>query len=112
MSNKPNSSITRRSFVNTGLGLAAGAIIPSVLPFPDKEIPVSEVQADKKIIGMQVGAVSFIDEGINKVLDILQERGQVNTLFLATFTYGRGIAGRQLPGFPFPDHGKHEYDVD
>jgi hypothetical protein len=36
----------------------------------------------------------------------------INTLFLATFTYGRGIAGRQVPGQPLPDHGKQEYDLD
>src|SRR4026208_1662633 len=65
-----------------------------------------------KMSGMQVGAVSFVDEGTSKVLDILQERGAVNTLFLATFTYGRGIAGRQVPGQPLPDHGKQEYDLD
>lgn len=112
MSIKRKAGITRRSFVNTSLGLAAGAVIPSILPMAVREEPPSEAQAEKKMIGMQVGAVSFIDEGINKVLDILQERGQVNTLFLATFSYGRGIAGRQLQGFPFPDHGKQEYDVD
>jgi hypothetical protein len=66
----------------------------------------------KTMIGIQVGAVSFVDEGTERVLDILQERGAVNTLFLAVFTYGRGIAGRQVPGQPLPDHGKQEYDLD
>lgn len=65
----------------------------------------------KKMIGLQVGAVSFADEGTEKVLDILQEDGGVNTLFIATFSYGRGIAGRQVPGQPLPDHGKQEYDT-
>ena len=63
------------------------------------------------MIGIQVGAVSFVDEGTEKVLDVLQERACVNTLFLAVFTYGRGIAGRQIPGQPLPDHGKQEYDL-
>ncbi len=67
--------------------------------------------SNKKMIGIQVGAVSFVDEGTEQVLDILQERGRVNTLFLAVFTYGRGIAGRQVPGQPLPDHGKQEYDL-
>ncbi len=35
----------------------------------------------------------------------------MNTIFLAVFTYGRGIAGRQIPGQPLPDHGKQEYDL-
>jgi hypothetical protein len=65
----------------------------------------------KTMIGIQVGAVSFLDEGVEQVLDIFQQRGSINTLFLAVFTYGRGIAGRQVPGQPLPDHGKQEYDV-
>ena len=63
------------------------------------------------MIGIQVGAVSFVDEGVDKVLDTFQEAARVNTLFVATFTYGRGIAGRQVPGQPLPDHGKQEYDT-
>ena len=65
----------------------------------------------KRMIGIQIGAVSFIDEGVDPVLDNLQNLGGVNTLFVATFTYGRGIAGRQVPGQPLPDHGKQEYDT-
>ena len=34
----------------------------------------------------------------------------VNTIYLTTFTYGRGLAGRQIPGQPFPDHGVQESD--
>jgi hypothetical protein len=68
-------------------------------------------QIAKKTIGIQIGAVSFADEGVDPVLDVLQEKGAVNTLFLAAFTYGRGIAGRQVPGQPLPDHGKQEYDT-
>jgi hypothetical protein len=66
----------------------------------------------KKMIGIQVGAVSFIDEGVTPVLDNFQKLAGVNTLFAATFTYGRGIAGRQVPGQPLPDHGKQEHDLD
>ncbi len=64
------------------------------------------------MIGIQVGAVSFVDEGTEQTLDVLQQRGAVNTLFLAAFTYGRGIAGRQVPGQPLPDHGKQQYDLE
>ena len=64
------------------------------------------------MVGMQVGAVSFLDEGVEETLDVFQKDGAVNTLFVATFTYGRGIAGRQVPGQPLPDHGKQQYDTD
>jgi hypothetical protein len=66
----------------------------------------------KKMVGIQIGAVSFADEGVEPVLDILQTKAHVNTLFIAVFTYGRGIAGRQVPGQPLPDHGKQQYDTD
>ncbi|HVX42246.1 MAG TPA: hypothetical protein VHC49_00075 [Mycobacteriales bacterium] len=63
-------------------------------------------------IAIQIGAVSFVDEGVNGTLDTLQERGAVNALFLATPTWTRGTGGRQVPGHPLPDHGTQEYDHD
>ena len=63
-------------------------------------------------VSIQVGAASFIDEGVAPVLDTLQERGAVNALFLATPTWTRGTGGRQLPGYPIPGHGGQEYDLD
>ena len=76
-----------------------------------RELETGMANASDKTIGIQVGAVSFVDEGVEQALDILQKHGGVNTLFLAVFTYGRGIAGRQVPGQPLPDHGKQEYDL-
>ena len=38
-----------------------------------------------------------MDEGAEKVLDALQERACVNTLFLTVFTFGRDIVGRKIP---------------
>lgn len=93
----------RRQFLKT-----AGAI--SAAPLLMRGAPPNQVSSNR-VIGLQIGAVSFIDEGTEKVLDIVQQTGAVNTLFLAVFTYGRGIAGRQIPGQPLPDHGKQEYDT-
>jgi hypothetical protein len=64
------------------------------------------------MIGIQAGAVSFVDEGTEKVLDTFQAAAAINTIFLATFTYGRGIGGRQLASQPLPDHGRQQYDTD
>jgi len=64
------------------------------------------------MIGLQVGAVSFVDEGTAAVLDGVREMAAVDTLFVATFTYGRGIGGRMPRGNALPDHGKQEYDDD
>ncbi len=89
----------RRDFMKAATATAAAAALPQ-----------ASAQG-KKMIGIQVGAISFVDEGVEQVLDILQQRAYINTIFLAVFTYGRGIAGRQVPGQPLPDHGKQEYDL-
>ena len=70
----------------------------------------AEALAEPPMIGIQAGAVSFVDEGTDRVLDGFQDMAAINTIFLATFTYGRGIGGRQLRGSALPDHGKQEYD--
>src|SRR5213594_2904067 len=97
-------SIPRRDFLKT---TAAVAVTPILL---NETARAAESAPTQKMIGIQVGAVSFFDEGVPQVLDIFQERGGINTIFLTTFTYGRGLAGRQIPGQPFPDHGKQESD--
>ena len=76
----------RREFLETSGVLAGGAMLGGA----------RSLQAPKTLpmIGIQVGAVSFVDEGTDHVLDSLHELAAVNTLFVATFTYGRGIAGR------------------
>jgi hypothetical protein len=98
-----NSDVSRREFMKLTAATGASLAMPSLA---DAATPSSS-----KMIGIQIGAISFVDEGTEKVLDVLQERGGVNTLFLAVFTYGRGIAGRQIPGYPLPDHGKQVYDL-
>src|SRR2546428_3406070 len=100
----------RRTFLEGSTLLVGGAVLKrgsETAAFA--AAPRSDV-ADQRMIGIQVGAVSFVDEGTDKVLDGLREMAAVNTLFLATFTYGRGIAGRQIRGNALPDHGKQEYD--
>src|SRR5438874_7801980 len=92
--------ITRREFAKL---MAATGVAAS--------FPIQAQTAARHMIGIQVGAVSFVDEGVAPVLDRFQHDAGINTLFLATFTYGRGIAGRQVPGQPLPDHGKQEYDT-
>jgi hypothetical protein len=64
----------------------------------------------KPLVGIQIGAISFADEGVDAVLDTVQERAGVNAVMFAVFTMTRGTGGRQIPNHPFPDHGKQEYD--
>jgi len=91
--------VSRRDFAK----LITAAAIGTNVPLPGK--------TSDRTIAIQVGAVSFVDEGIAPVLDRFQKDANINTLLIATFSYGRGIAGRQVPGQPLPDHGKQEYDT-
>jgi len=99
---------TRRDFIKTGAaGLAA---VVTTGPASLATASAAEKALPRKSIGIQVGAVSFVDEGTEKVLDLFEERGAIDTIYLTTFTYGRGLAGRQIPGHAFPDHGSPESD--
>src|SRR5438046_770300 len=99
--------LDRRDFLKTTATATAAAALSTALV---EHAGSAEKPASQKMIGLQVGAVSFFDEGVGQALDTLQERGAVNTIFLTTFTYGRGLAGRQIPHQPFPDHGPQESD--
>lgn len=63
-----------------------------------------------KFVGIQISPISFLDEGVDTVLDTLQSRVGVNVLMLGTVSWlglktGRSISW-QLDGWP--DHGVPE----
>jgi hypothetical protein len=101
---------SRRAFIKNTAALTALAAAGSLAGISPFRATATHRPGENMMLGIQVGAVSFVDEGVEKVLDILEERGAINTLFLTTFTYGRGLSGRQIPGQPFPDHGSQESD--
>ncbi len=98
---------SRREFLAAASAVGTSAVLN---PLSLGAAEPAQTAAKQRMIGIQLGAVSFVDEGVEPVLDILQKRGAVNTVFLAAFTYGRGLAGRQIPGQAFPDHGSRESD--
>src|SRR5262245_1827169 len=103
-----DAGIGRRQFLQGAAALAAAGAVPVMA---EEKAGSATNAKSKKLVGIQVGAVSFVDEGVEQVLDVFGQQGQFNAIFLAAFTYGRGIAGRQVPGQPLPDHGKQEYDT-
>ena len=100
-------SISRRSFLDKTAKASAAAAVTSRLPL--KEL-YGNPGKHERMIGMQIGAVSFLDEGVNQVLDNVTQLAGVNTIFIPVFAYNRGLAGRQIPGEPFPDHGVQQED--
>ena len=66
----------------------------------------------ERLVGIQIGAASFIDEGVETVLDTVRERAAVNTLFLATPTWNHATGGRAEPHGADLGHGSRDHDAD
>ncbi len=93
------------------LALLGGKHLPfDLLAPPSADRVTLPASGKERFVAIQIGARSFVDEGVDKVLDDLQQKGGVNVLMPAVFTYGRRLAGRQIPGQPLPDHGVQQYD--
>lgn len=58
-----------------------------------------------RIVALQLDAVAFVDEGIERVLDTIQERAFVNTLMLDVFWFSRSVSERALAGERYRGHG-------
>ncbi len=70
------------------------------------------MSAADKFVGIQISPISFVDEGIEPLLDTLQEQFGINVLLIGTISWlglkvGRRIS-HALEGFP--DHGVQEPD--
>jgi hypothetical protein len=71
---------------------------------------MNQTDPQSKFVGIQISPISFIDEGVEQVLDTLQNRVGVNVLMIGTVSWlglksGRSIS-HQLDGWP--DHGVPE----
>jgi hypothetical protein len=62
------------------------------------------VKNRENFVALQVKPFSWVDEGIDQVLDNLQKRGNVNTIFAYTFDYEESRLRKDGP-VPLPDHG-------
>lgn len=60
----------------------------------------------RNLVATQVKAYAWQDEGIDRLLDNLQTKGNVNTVFAFTFLAGSGRIVEGGP-IPLPDHGKY-----
>jgi hypothetical protein len=113
-----NSILDRRTFVR--LASAAAALftqsaraqaapaqaqtprpVPAPVPRGGRRAPAANGR--KNFVGIQVRGFAWVDEGIDQVLDNLQNKGDVNTVWAYTFAYGEQ---RLRTGAGFPDHGK------
>ena len=100
-----NLEISRRRFVqllgalSAAAGLRSKAQVKAVRP----ESPLATVNR-KNLVATQVKAYAWQDEGIDKLLDNLQQKGNINTVFAFTFlSEPTDVSGR----IPLPDHGTY-----
>jgi hypothetical protein len=110
-----NSILDRRTFVR--LASAAAALftqsaraqaapaqaqtprpVPAPVPRGGRRAPAANGR--KNFVGIQVRGFAWVDEGIDQVLDNLQNKGDVNTVWAYTFAYGEQ---RLRTGAGFPD---------
>src|SRR5690348_13823775 len=96
----------RRAFLR--LGAAFGAFLaqtarPQQTPAP--RVTRVPVKNRRNFVGIQVRGFSWVDEGVDQVLDNIQQKGNVNTVWAYTFSYGESRLRKNGP-IPLPDHGK------
>jgi hypothetical protein len=107
------SPLDRRNFLRLASATAAvfaqqahpQTIAPPAPPAPAPRAPRgSRVAANsrKNFVGIQVRGFAWVDEGVDQVLDNIQHKGEVNTVWAYTFAYGEQ---RLRTGAGFPDHG-------
>jgi len=65
---------------------------------------------EDNFVGIQIGAISFIDEGLTKVFDTIQEKAGANAIFVSALSWSRGNAGRPDPSWGYADHGVAKED--
>jgi len=100
-----NSVLDRRAFL--GLSSACAALLtqsahPQAIPAP--RVGRAPVKNRKNFVAIQVRAFAWVDEGVDQVLDNIQEKGNVNTVWAYVFGYGEQRL-RKGGSIPLPDHG-------
>jgi hypothetical protein len=100
-----NSILDRRGFLRLCTACAAffaQAAHPQAKPAP--AAGRTPVKNRKNFVGIQVRGFAWVDEGVDQVLDNLQKKGDVNTVWAYTFSYGEARLRKNGP-IPLPDHG-------
>jgi hypothetical protein len=107
-----NFEVTRRKFVELLTALSATAAVSgkaqTAAPTRQAQKPSpasrSLTRNRKNLVATQVKAYAWQDEGIDKLLDNCQEKGNINTIFAFTFLSEPTDASGRIP---LPDHGTY-----
>ena len=95
----------RRTFLrlcSAAAALAGRSGVAQSTPAP--RISRAAVKNRRKCVAIQVRGYAWIDEGVEPILDNIQNKGDVNTIWAYTFGYGEARLQKNGP-IPLPDHG-------
>ncbi|MGD0156945.1 MAG: hypothetical protein ABSB50_12675 [Terracidiphilus sp.] len=98
--------VTRRRFVQLLAALSTAGSLPqrARASAAHASLPAAKTVSRKNLVATQVKAYAWQDEGIDALLDNLQEKGNVNTAFAFTFNSEATDASGKIP---LPDHGTY-----
>jgi hypothetical protein len=101
-----NSTVAgRRAFLR--LCSACAAFLTQSAPRQARAVPQrngSAVKNRKNFVAIQVKPYAWVDEGIDQLLDNIQQKGAVNTVWAYTYDYSEARMTRDGT-IPLPDHG-------
>ncbi len=101
--------------VSADLGLAGSpASVSEAQPTPGRPPAAHAIDRSatihrKNVVAIQVKPFCWVDEGVDKVLDTIEEKGNVNTVFVYTYDYDGSHITRGGTK-PLPDHGRYSPD--
>jgi hypothetical protein len=90
---------------SAGAAWLAGRSVPRAEAAPQRNR--AAVKNRKNFVAIQMKAHAWIDEGIDRALDNLQQKGNVNTVWAYTYDYEMGPRNTPTSGIPLPDHGAY-----
>jgi len=100
--------LPRRTFVQLCSALGAYLASPSTRKAVAEPLRNSAaVRNRKNFVAIQMKPHAWLDEGIDKVLDNIQQKGNVNTVWAYTYDYDMGARNTPNGTIPLPDHGKY-----
>ena len=99
-----NPALARRTFVRLCSACAAFLAKPGPQAKAAPPANRSLTKNRKNFVGIQVKPYAWVDEGIDQLLDNLQQKGNVNTVWAYTYDYSEARMTR-TSGIPRPDHG-------
>src|ERR1039457_612450 len=101
-----NHAFARRKFVQLCSASAAYLAGRSGSPAAPQRAPAA-VKNRRHFVAIQMKPHAWIDEGIDRVLDNLQQKGNVNTVWAYTYDWEMGPRNTPNSGIPLPDHGSY-----